>query len=97
MLRGRDEAKMYIEFVLMFGGIFVENNLAKRTNLCSAIAKGNKLCDLMTTNSGRGFHENIHNVILVFYRHLLVGSDSQSFWRNSSIFPINCDILGKKP
>ena len=50
MLRGRNEAKMYIEFVLMFGGIFVENKLAKRTNLCSAIAKGNKLCDLMTTN-----------------------------------------------
>lgn len=50
MLRGRNEAKIYIEFVLMFGGIFVENKLAKRTNLCSTIAKGNRLCDLITTN-----------------------------------------------
>ena len=28
----------------------VQNKLPKRTNLCSAIAKGNKFCDLVTTN-----------------------------------------------
>ena len=50
MLRGRNEWKVYIEFLLVFGGIFVRNKLPKRTNLCSTIAKGNKLCDLMTIN-----------------------------------------------
>lgn len=51
MLKGRKEPSVYIDFLMTFGAIYVENKLPKRTTFCSAIAKGNKLCDLITTNT----------------------------------------------
>ena len=51
MLKGRKEPSVYIDFLMTFGGVYVKNKLPKRTSFCSAIAKGNKLCDLITTNT----------------------------------------------
>ena len=51
MLKGRKEPSVYIDFLMTFGGVYVKNKLPKRTTFCSAIAKGNKLCDLITTNT----------------------------------------------
>ena len=50
MLKGRKEAKVYIEFLLIFGDIYLEKKWKRGTRIHELICKGNKLCDLMTTN-----------------------------------------------
>ena len=50
MLKGRNEPKVYIEFLLTFGEIYLEKRLPRKSNFCLTISKGNKLNDIMTTN-----------------------------------------------
>ena len=50
MLRGRKEPKIYIEFLLTFGDIYLEHRLKKGKMLYETISEGNKLSELITTN-----------------------------------------------
>ena len=50
MLKGRKEPSIYIEFLMTFGGVYVKDRIPKRSNFCTMVAKGNRMCDLITTN-----------------------------------------------
>ena len=50
MLKGRKQARVYIEFLLTFGDIYLEKKWKRGTKIHELICKGNKLCDLITTN-----------------------------------------------